>query len=69
MWSEIAAALNLLDNHYLAYTARLLDQDLIVRTTHISAPHRVTVSLNYTNNQQLDGKIQDKHNIRNPAWL
>ncbi|KAM5369890.1 hypothetical protein ACJZ2D_008791 [Fusarium nematophilum] len=57
------------DLHYIDYTARLLDQELIAGTTHLGPPRKVSISMDYVGNPALDVKVQDYYGNKTPPWL
>ncbi|KAM5355956.1 hypothetical protein ACJ41O_002602 [Fusarium nematophilum] len=63
---QLRRSLNL---HYIDYTARLLDQELIAGTTHLGPPRKVSISMDYVGNPALDVKVQDYYGNKTPPWL
>lgn len=57
------------DLHYIDYTARLLDQELIAGTTHLGPPRKVAISMDYMDNPVLDVEVQDYFGSETPPWL
>ncbi|KAK7420472.1 hypothetical protein QQZ08_010388 [Neonectria magnoliae] len=57
------------DLHYIDYTARLLDQELIAGTTHIGPPRQVAISMDYPDNPALHVEVQDYFGNETPPWL
>ncbi|UPK99269.1 hypothetical protein LCI18_010204 [Fusarium solani-melongenae] len=57
------------DLHYIDYTARLLDQELIAGTTHLGPPRRVSISMDYVDNPALEVEVQDYYGNKTPPWL
>ncbi|KAF4469049.1 hypothetical protein FALBO_4066 [Fusarium albosuccineum] len=55
--------------HYIDYTARLLDQELIAGTTHLGPPRRVSISMDYIDNPPLEVEVQDYYGNKTPPWL
>ncbi|KAK7424884.1 hypothetical protein QQX98_000159 [Neonectria punicea] len=57
------------DLHYIDYTARLLDQELITGTTHLGPPRQVAISMDYPDNPALYVEVQDYFGNETPPWL
>ncbi|KAH6997915.1 hypothetical protein BKA56DRAFT_12128 [Ilyonectria sp. MPI-CAGE-AT-0026] len=57
------------DLHYIDYTARLLDQELIAGTTHLGPPRQVAISMDYPDNPALHVDVQDYFGNETPPWL
>ncbi|KAF4985027.1 hypothetical protein FDECE_16883 [Fusarium decemcellulare] len=57
------------DLHYIDYTARLLDQELIAGTTHLGPPRRVSISMDYIDNPPLEVEVQNYYGNKTPPWL
>ncbi|KAH7171069.1 hypothetical protein EDB81DRAFT_837616 [Dactylonectria macrodidyma] len=57
------------DLHYIDYTARLLDQELIAGTTHLGPPRTVAISMDYPDNPTLHVDVQDFFGNETPPWL
>ncbi|KAF7562175.1 hypothetical protein G7046_g1962 [Stylonectria norvegica] len=57
------------DLHYIDYTARLLDQELIAGTTHLGPPRKVAISMDYADNPVLHLEVQDYYGSDAPPWL
>ncbi|KAI5466349.1 hypothetical protein BGZ63DRAFT_438157 [Mariannaea sp. PMI_226] len=55
--------------HYIDYTARLLDQELIAGTTHLGPPRQVAISMDYPENPVLHVEVQDYFGHETPPWL
>ncbi|CAM1506804.1 Fc.00g064450.m01.CDS01 [Cosmosporella sp. VM-42] len=55
--------------HYIDYTARLLDQELIAGTTHLGPPRKVAISMDYADNPVLNAEVQDFYGSETPPWL
>ncbi|KAJ3470856.1 hypothetical protein MRS44_000955 [Fusarium solani] len=60
---------DILDLHYIDYTARLLDQELIAGTTHLGPPRKVSISMDYVDNPALEVEVQDYYGNKTPPWL
>lgn len=59
---------HVLDLHYIDYTARLLDQELVAGTTHLGPPRTVSLSMDYTDNPILTVQVQDYYGSQSPPW-
>ncbi|KAH6898701.1 hypothetical protein B0T10DRAFT_454020 [Thelonectria olida] len=55
--------------HYIDYTARLLDQELIAGTTHLGPPRQVAISMDYPENPVLHVEVQDYFGNETPPWM
>ncbi|RGP63361.1 hypothetical protein FLONG3_9922 [Fusarium longipes] len=57
------------DLHYIDYTARLLDQELIAGTTHLGPHRKVSLSMDYPGNPALEVEVQDYYGNTTPPWF
>ncbi|KAJ4130988.1 hypothetical protein NW768_006527 [Fusarium equiseti] len=57
------------DLHYIDYTARLLDQELIAGTTHLGPHRKVALSMDYPGNPALEVEVQDYYGNKTPPWF
>ncbi|KAJ0145092.1 hypothetical protein HZ326_12180 [Fusarium oxysporum f. sp. albedinis] len=57
------------DLHYIDYTARLLNQELIVGTTHLGPHRKVSLSMDYLDNPALEVEVQDYYGNTTPPWF
>ncbi|KAF5973261.1 hypothetical protein FBULB1_8397 [Fusarium bulbicola] len=57
------------DLHYIDYTARLLNQELIAGTTHLGPHRKVSLSMDYLDNPILEVEIQDYYGNTTPPWF
>ncbi|KAF4968219.1 hypothetical protein FZEAL_10416 [Fusarium zealandicum] len=69
VFTFMLAGLTPLDLHYIDYTARLLDQELIAGTTHLGPPRKVSISMDYVDNPALGVDVQDYYGSHTPPWL
>ncbi|KAF5671750.1 hypothetical protein FHETE_3963 [Fusarium heterosporum] len=57
------------DLHYIDYTARLLNQELIAGTTHLGPHRKVSLSMDYLDNPALEVEVQDYYGNKTPPWF
>lgn len=57
------------DLHYIDYTARLLDQELIAGTTHLGPHRKVSLAMDYPGNPALEVEVQDYYGNTTPPWF
>ncbi|KAF4456833.1 hypothetical protein F53441_1130 [Fusarium austroafricanum] len=57
------------DLHYIDYTARLLNQELIAGTTHLGPHRKVSLSMDYLDNPALEVEVQDYYGNTTPPWF
>ncbi|KAG4265770.1 hypothetical protein FPRO03_01054 [Fusarium proliferatum] len=57
------------DLHYIDYTARLLNQELIAGTTHLGPHRKVSLSMDYLENPVLEVEVQDYYGNTTPPWF
>ncbi|KAG8675060.1 hypothetical protein FPOAC1_001037 [Fusarium poae] len=57
------------DLHYIDYTARLLDQELVAGTTHLGPHRKVSLSMDYPGNPALEVEVQDYYGNTTPPWF
>ncbi|KIL95157.1 hypothetical protein FAVG1_02089 [Fusarium avenaceum] len=57
------------DLHYIDYTARLLNQELIAGTTHLGPHRKVSLSMDYLDNPALEVEVQDYYGNKSPPWF
>ncbi|KAF5017956.1 hypothetical protein F66182_10085 [Fusarium sp. NRRL 66182] len=55
--------------HYIDYTARLLDQELIAGTTHLGPHRKVSLSMDYFDNPALEVEVQNYYGNKTPPWF
>lgn len=67
-YESAAISKSIADLHYIDYTARLLDQELIAGTTHLGPPRTVSLSMDYTDNPILAVEVQDYYGNQASPW-